>query len=303
MKTINKELKNVRKQQVTSTAMEALIMKEAEDGSYIPNKSNRRFALIKENRPIQEKNVYYFLQKIHAGNYNKILPIITIEAMKLIDKCNIVDFEGNSIEKENASDYLVVLDGQHRIKAFSMINAAYKGTDREIVIPNVHIEEEIENIREYLVNINTAGHDWSKADKACVSAINSQNRCVQKIDELIRKGFNASAATHLCLGKRLLSSSEQKELLTYGTVNFITSESEEKLVKRADAYFTIGMSITGMDIKVLAKRYYVTGFIHFAEARTDAEALKALGKLSINEFKEAKDEGLFVNRLKDALID
>ncbi|WP_349630693.1 hypothetical protein [Dysgonomonas sp. Marseille-Q5470] len=298
---MEKELTQIKQQQVTSSEMKVQIMRETEDGSYIPNKSRRRFALIKENRPIQEKNVCYFLQKIHAGNYNKILPIITIEAMKLVDKCNIVDFEGNSIEKDNASDYLVILDGQHRIKAFSMVNATYKGTDREIVIPNVHIEDEIENVREYLVNINTAGHDWSKADKACVSAINSQNKCVQKTDELIRKGFNASAATHLCMGKRL-SPSEQKELLISGNVNFITSEDEDKLTQRADGYYTIGMCIKDMNIKVLTKRYYVIGFIHFAESRTDAEALTALGKLSIDDFRETKDEGLFMNRLRDALI-
>ncbi|WP_317167539.1 radical SAM protein [Dysgonomonas sp. ZJ279] len=295
-KIMKKELAEMKEQPVTSISMKVQIMKELENGSIVPNEEFRKFALIKENRPILDKNVYYFLQTIKEQRYNRKLPILTIEASELIEKCNITDFEGNPILDQDTSEYLVVLDGQHRIKAFSLANA----TNKDIIIPNVHIEDKIENVSEYLVNINTAGHDWSLADKYCVSAITSNNKTIQKIHELIKYGFNPSAAAMICTGAKI-SPAKLDKLLKEGDTSFLSDEKEDELLQRADQYFIEGMSIDKMDVKILSRRYHVNGFTSFAASRTVEDAIKALRKLKIDDFKSVKQDNEFVEKLRDAL--
>lgn len=299
-KIMKKELAQIENQVVKSIPMRVRIIEETEDGNFTSKEVTKKFALIKENRPILDKNVYYFLNTIHTGKYNKKLPILTIEATKLLGKCNIVDFEGNTISEEEAPEYLVTLDGQHRIKAFSLINIANKGTDEEIVIPNVQIEENIDNVSEYLVDINTAGHDWTLADKYCVCAITSENKTIQKIHELIKKGFNPSAAAMICTGTKI-SSSRLNKLLKEGDISFIKKEKEEELLKRAEQYFIKGVCILGDNIKMLSKRYFVSGFISFATSLTTEEAITALENLTKEDFKEIKQETEFIEKLKNTL--
>lgn len=295
-KIMKKELAQMKEQPVTSISMRVQIMKELADGSITPNEEFRKFALIKENRPILDKNVYYFLQTIKEERYNRRLPILTIEASELMEKCNITDFEGNPISEQDASEYLVILDGQHRIKAFSLANA----TNKDILIPNVHIEDKIENVSEYLVNINTAGHDWTLADKYCVSAITSKNKTIQKIHELIKSGFNPSAAVMICTGRKI-SSDQLDKLLKEGDTSFLSDEKEDELLERANQYFVEGMSIDKMDVKILSRRYHVNGFTSFAASRTTEEAIKALRELKIEDFKSVKQDNEFVEKLRDAL--
>lgn len=300
-KIMKKELAQIENQVVKSIPMRVRIIEETEDGNFTSKEVTKKFALIKENRPILDKNVYYFLNTIHTGKYNKKLPILTIEATKLLGKCNIVDFEGNTISEEEAPEYLVTLDGQHRIKAFSLINIANKGTDEEIVIPNVQIEESIDNVSEYLVDINTAGHDWTLADKYCVCAITSESKTIQKIHELIKKGFNLSAAAMICIGKKI-TSTQLTKLLKEGDTSFINKEKEDELLKRAEQYFIKGSCILGDNIKMLSKRYFVIGFTHFADSRDDkGEGILALSKLTMADFKKIRLEGEFIDRLKVAL--
>lgn len=296
------ELAQIKNTTVTSISMKVQIMEETEDGCISPKYENRKFALIRENRPILDKNVYYFLQTIRSGKYNRRMPIIAIEASELIDKCNIVDFEGNPISEENTAEYLVIIDGQHRIKAFSLINAANRKIGKEeILIPNVQIEKGIENVSEYLVDINTAGHDWTLADKYCVSAITSESKTIQKTHELIKKGFNPSAAVMLCAGRKITSTQLEK-LLKEGDVSFLSIEKEEELLERAEQFFITGMSIEKMNVKMLSKRYFVNGFTSFASSRTTEEAIAALEHLTFEDFKEIRQELEFVGKLKDALV-
>lgn len=300
-KNMKKEVTQISKQEVKSISMRVRIIEETEDGNFTSKEVSRKFALIKENRPIIDKNVYYFLNTIHSKKYNKKLPILTIEATKLLGKCNIVDFEGNPISEEEASEYLVTLDGQHRIKAFSLINIANKGTGEEVVIPNVQIEENIDNVSEYLVDINTAGHDWTLVDKYCVCAITSESKTIKKIHELIKKGFNPSAAAMICTGKKI-TSTQLTKLLKEGDTSFINKEREDELLKRAEQYFVKGSCILGDNIKMLSKRYFVIGFTHFADSRDDqGEGVLALSKLTLDDFAKIKLEGDFIDRLKSAL--
>jgi hypothetical protein len=289
------ELKQAKKEVATSKMMKVQIMERTENG-YIIKEENRKFGLVKENRPIKKNDVNGFLQIIQSGKYDDTQSIVTAEATELIGNYNIVDLENNPITAEDAKDYLIVLDGQHRISAFAKFNAIRK-LENQNVIPNVHIKKGLKSVREYLADINMVGHNWNTADKVCVSAIASNSKLLDKANELIKDGFNPSTAMTICTGKRL-KPNQLKDLITKGEKNCLPDEI--KSLERADRFITIAMGITEMSVTVLTKRYFINGFNSYAAAHTEDEAFEAMGKLTIDDFKSVKEDVEFVEKLKAA---
>ena len=108
-----------------------------------------KVAFVKNNRPIDQNKVDGFIAIIAKGKYEKAYPIIAVSARVLIENgYKVVDVDGNEVKEEDADDYIVILDGQHRTKAF----LEYCITDPKVV-PNTHMRE-VDNVGEYLVDIN-----------------------------------------------------------------------------------------------------------------------------------------------------
>ena len=79
----------------------------------------KKIASVKHNRPVNSKKVDRFIALIAANKYEKAFPIIVVEATKLIEAgYTVTDIKGRELTKEEAADYLVILDGQHRCTAF-----------------------------------------------------------------------------------------------------------------------------------------------------------------------------------------
>lgn len=252
---MEKEFKKAQKQVAKSIVMKVQIMERTESG-YTINEDYRKFGLIKENRPIKKADVTGFMQVIRNGKYDESQSIVAIEAKELAGRYEIVDLEGNPINKKDINDYLIVLDGQHRISAFSKLNAI-RDTNDMFTIPNVHIKKDLENIGEYLADINMVGHSWNTADKVCVSAISTGNEIMKKINSLIKDGFNASAAVMICTGKKL-TPTQLKVMLSKGDTSILPDT--ESALKRAEMFLTTALSIEEMNPKVLTKRYFIKGF-------------------------------------------
>jgi DNA repair photolyase len=290
------ELKKAKKEVATSKMMKVQIMEKTENG-YTIKEENRKFGLVKENRPIKDSDVNGFLQIIQSGKYDDTQSIVTAEATDLIKNYNITDLQGNPIPEQDAKDYLIVLDGQHRIKAFAKYNAV-READKQVIIPTVHIKKGIGNIREYLADINMVGHNWSMGDKVCVSAIASGSKLLEKANELIKEGYNASTAITICTGKRM-KPSQLKKIIVNGDKTCLPDET--KTLERANKFVSTAMGITGMDIKTLSKRYFINGFNSFSKARTEDEAFEALGKLTIDDFTTVSYDEEFIEKLKAAI--
>ena len=299
-KEMQKELRKARKEVATSKMMKVQIMERNENG-YTIKEENRKFGLVKENRPIKKTDVNGFLQIIANGKYDETQSIVTAEATELIEKYNIVDLEGNSIAEQDAKDYLIVIDGQHRICAFAKLNAI-RSLENQIMIPNVHIKKDLKNVREYLADINMIGHNWSAADKVCVSAIATGNKLLVRINGLIKEGYNVSTATMICTGKRL-KPTDLKALLSKGDTSCLNDEqlSVDEKLDRAEKFITTAMSIQDMSIKILTKRYFIKGFNSYAKAIGCYDtAFSALGKLTVEDFKATIEDEDFIEKLKSA---
>lgn len=296
MKMMKKELTQAKKQARTSIAMTVQVMKRTESG-YTIHEEQRKFGLVKENRPIKTNVVNGFLQIIQGGKYDDTQSIVTIEATELLGKYNITDLEGNILPQEEAKDYLIVLDGQHRISAFSKLNSI-REEEKQIIIPNVHIKTGLENIREYLADINMIGKSWNHADKVCVAAIGTKNKVLVKINDLIKEGYSVSTATLIYLGKKL-STKELNQIMKEENINDFPDE--EKVIARAERFLTTAMSIEGMTVTILRKRFYINGFNSLATITEDEIAFKVLERLTIDDFIGVREDIEFLQRLKNIL--
>ncbi|WP_324354477.1 DUF5131 family protein [Dysgonomonas sp.] len=288
----NLEIEQAKKTVSTSLVMKVQIMEKTENG-YTIKEENRKFGLVKENRPIKDSDVNGFLQIIREGKYKESFPIIAVEVIDIIDNYNIVDLEGNPISKVEASEYLIVIDGQHRITAFSKLNAIRNQSD-QITVPNVRIEKGITNIREYLADINMVGHSWNNADKLCVSAISTGSKLLAKVNELIKADYTATTAVLICTGKRL-TPKQLKELIITGKTDQLPDE--EKALVKANKFLTITTAILGNDMKLLRKRYFINGFISAAKFFDEQKVFDALGKLILDDFKTTKEDSDFEEKL------
>lgn len=71
----------------------------------------KKIAFVKNNRPVNSKKVDRFIALIAANKYEKAFPIIVVEATKLIEAgYTVTDIKGRELTKEEAADYLVILD-------------------------------------------------------------------------------------------------------------------------------------------------------------------------------------------------
>ena len=93
-----------------------------------------KVAFVKNNRPIDNNKVDGFIAIIAKGKYEKAYPIIAVSAKVLIENnYQVVDVDGNEVKEENADDYIVILDGQHRTKAFLECSIT-----NHLIVPNTH---------------------------------------------------------------------------------------------------------------------------------------------------------------------
>lgn len=163
-----KEFERISKEKAVNSSFTFSVVDE-ETGAR--TEQQKKIAFVKNNRPVNSKKVDGFIALIAANKYDKAFPIIVMEASKLIEAgYTVTDINGKELTKEEAKDYFVILDGQHRSTAFAKLIATGKYQN---LIPNVHVRD-IENVGEYLVDINNVGTSWDKKDRLVVASLTSK---------------------------------------------------------------------------------------------------------------------------------
>lgn len=261
----------------------------------------KKIAFVKNNRPINNVKVDKFISIIAKNKYEKAYPIIVVEAKQLIGLgYKIHDLKGREISKET-DDYFVILDGQHRGKAFAILIA----TGENYEIPNVRIREK-ENIGEYLVDINDAGTSWDNKDRLAVAALTAteEKDLFEEIAALINDGFNPSTSTLIFTGKKFSKCLINKVLKGE---KFSLPKDAKVDIERGRRFVTL-CKAAGIKIKYLTKRYLIDGFNSYAASTSEEQAFKALESLkNLNltdeRMDKIKDGTHFINLLKEALPD
>lgn len=260
-------------------------------------KVQKKIAFVENNRSIDAKKVASFITLIANLKYEKAYPVIAAKA-KLLTSLGytVKDITGMVISQEEAADYLVILDGQHRCKAFAQLIAA----GQDLTIPNVRLRD-VRNVGEYLNEINQVGN-WKTNDKATVAAlVNPENKLLKAIAGRLKEGFNYSSTCQIYTGKKL---SEKVLNNALKGEAYTLSQDAKADIERGDKFITL-CKAAGMDVKLITKRYFIEGFNHFALATSEEEAFKALEKLrnledKENRLKKVKEGDQFIVLLKEA---
>lgn len=259
----------------------------------------KKIAFVKNNRPVNSKKVDSFIALIAANKYEKAFPIIVVEAAKLIEAgYTVTDIKGRELTKEEAADYLVILDGQHRCTAFAKLVATGKYTE---TIPNVYVRD-IENVGEYLVDINNVGSSWDKKDRLVVASLTTKDELFQNVAELLNEGFNPSTAMLIYTGKSL-SDKQVNKALKGEEITF--PKGAEINIERGNKFINL-CKAAKMDVSFITKRYFIKDFNSYAKSTSEEQAFEALNKLKeLNyteaNWKEVKEEDDFIEILKEAL--
>lgn len=259
----------------------------------------KKIAFVKNNRPVNSKKVDSFIALIAANKYEKAFPIIVVEAAKLIEAgYTVTDIKGRELTKEEATDYLVILDGQHRCTAFAKLVATGKYTE---TIPNVYVRD-VENVGEYLVDINNVGSSWDKKDRLVVASLTTKDELFQNVAELLNEGFNPTTAMLIYTGKSL-SDKQVSKALKGEEITF--PKGTEIKIERGNRFINL-CKAANMSVSFITKRYFIKDFNSYAKSTSEEQAFEALNKLKeLNyteaDWKEIKEEDDFIEKLKEAL--
>lgn len=263
------------------------------------NDVQKKIAFVKNNRPIDSKKVDKFIHIISTDKYEKAYPIIVIDAKYLIELGYIVyDMKGKELSLEEAENYFVILDGQHRGAAFAKLIAV--GENYEI--PNVHVRN-VENVGGYLVDINGTGTSWSNKDRFVVAALTTKEykELFTNIAALINEGFNPSTSSIIYTGKKL-----SKRLIDTALKgeNVTLPKDANVNIQRGERFITL-CKAANISVTFITKRYFIDGFNCHAESIGEEEAFKALEamqnlQLTDEMLKDIKDEKHFIGLLKEA---
>lgn len=265
----------------------------------VRTEQQKKIAFVKNNRPVNSKKVDSFIALIAANKYEKAFPIIVVEAAKLIEAgYTVTDIKGRELTKEEATDYLVILDGQHRCTAFAKLVATGKYTE---TIPNVYVRD-VENVGEYLVDINNVGSSWDKKDRLVVASLTTKDELFQNVAELLNEGFNPTTAMLIYTGKSL-SDKQVSKALKGEEITF--PKGTEIKIERGNRFINL-CKAANMSVSFITKRYFIKGFNSYAKSTSEEQAFEALNKLKeLNyteaDWKEIKEEDDFIEKLKEAL--
>ena len=296
------KLEQAQKFEITSkekAVVSAFTFSVVDDETGARTEQQKKIAFVKNNRPVNSKKVDDFIALIAANKYDKAYPIIVMEASKLIEAgYTVTDMNGKGLDKEEAKDHFVILDGQHRTTAFAKLIATGKYQN---LIPNVHVRD-IDNIGEYLVDINNVGSSWDKKDRLVVASLTTKDELFQNVAELLNEGFNPTTAMLIYTGKSLSDNQVNKALK--GEEITLPKDAEIN-IERGNRFITL-CKAAKMDVSFITKRYFIKGFNSYAVSTSEGHAFTALGNLKDKNYKEdkwkeVKSEDDFIKILKEAL--
>lgn len=241
-----------------------------DDETLEKTKKKYKVAFVKNNRPINKNKVNGFIQIIANGKYEKHAPIFAITATEAIESgYEVIDINGKKVEKGNAGDYLVILDGQHRTLAFLMCNMT-----EQKEVPSTFIKTGID-IGQYIVNINDVGTSWNQQDRFAVAALVTNDELAHEISDRISDGFNPTTASLIYTGKKI-SGSQIKKLLR--GEDWTMPEGAITNIERGNKFIQLCIEAK-IEVKYITKRYFITGFNAYVDSDGEETAFKKLDSL------------------------
>lgn len=146
------------------------------------------------NREVNLANVKKLYAEMKVKGYRKaeIIQVICAEEAIANGDIVLIDINGNEINKENANGYYLIIDGQHRVYAASMLNFEYeKQGEPTFQVPGILVElAENESVAEYISAVNITKTPWKTDDYVRGAANVKQEKLLARYKELIKSEDN-----------------------------------------------------------------------------------------------------------------
>lgn len=156
---------------------------------------SRKVAFAKDiNREVNFANVNKLTEDMKIKGYRQAekVQVIPSEIAMSGGDIVLVDINGNQINSTNASNYYLIIDGQHRVYAASMLNQELEKQGSPIIqIPGILVDlAEKETVAEYISAINITKNPWKTDDYVRGAANVKRIELLMKYKELIKSDDN-----------------------------------------------------------------------------------------------------------------
>ena len=248
------------------------------------------------NREVNFANVKKLLAEMEVKGYRKAEMVQVLKAEEVIGRGDIVlvDMDGNEISPENASQYFLIIDGQHRFYAASMLNYELeeKG-EPTIQVPGMLAElTENETVAEYISAVNITKNPWKTNDYVRGAANVKQEELLTRYKELIKSDNNPNG---IPLSTLNLIYCNNSKAISKTDLSQLCQGKDEKgrgknpiipayNIERGNRFMELCKK-KGFTDKDISKRYLAERFSHFYNKGGEQEAFRMFEEITPDDLK------------------
>ena len=235
--------------------------------------SSKKIAFVKGNRDINVKNIESKKKSLQTYGGN-IIPLMYVSGNKAIaDSCSLVDIDGNDIPADKAMDYIVILDGQHRI--FTAIKNNFDLS--KIMLFESYTEA---NTKELLAEANIESSKWGVPEFIKGSVLFNPNELNIYASKLTDRKFPSSTISKILCFNSKLTAQKYSDLMKGKEI------SVEYDLERADEFLE---AVSKFEDKFVGKRYLIDEVIALSTKYGYRVVFKAISELTDKERELIKE--------------
>lgn len=260
---------------------------------------SKKIARLSGNRDLNEKIVKAKMKSLEQ--YGQLMPAVVVDATDAINQgLEVVDFvTGNVVGKEEAVNYLVLVDANHRYEAHCRLlkenekldEPKYRGEFYLMYALNTELE-----IAKMLSEINISTNPWRGGDYAKgakMSNLKKELPLLDAINDLVNEGYNLSVASKWLtftanIDKKVMNCAMDNIILPQ-LENTVGLERGQRLIEAAKEHFTEKNIKSRYLIDWIISKYNTTGDKRKPDFTDKMERfLRSISKEDADYIKKAK---------------
>lgn len=245
------------------------------------------------NRDVNLANCKKILADMKKNGYRpaEIIQVIKAETVLSKGDLTLVDINDNVITKENAQNYFLVLDGQHRVFATSL----YNDEEGMVAIEVPAIEVTLggrETVAEYITAINITKSEWKTQEYVKGAANVQESDLLNRYKELIKdeknpEGYSLSTLNLIFCDNSKAITKTDFSLLCQGKTKKGKSQKDiipAHNIERGNKFIDLCIR-KGFEQKEIAKRYLIEQFNNMKTAKNEDYAFQVFEAITANDVK------------------
>lgn len=232
----------------------------------------KKVAFVMGNRNVNKKNLNK--KKKSIAECGQLVPLIILDGSVVVDKgLTIVDFEtGNEIQADEAHNYIVIIEGQHRYAAIIELQEEDKKNKTNLAPDDVLVmyaqHGKYSSVKKLISELNSSSVIWDGKDiVAGATMCNPTNELLKyvkdltdlksskKDDNLPKNGYPLSTISKLVTFSPRLDKKVLSQSMDDGTEKLPTAN-----IKRAKEILECALEV-GFTHKYLSHRYFIDWFM------------------------------------------